>query len=471
MVMGDMRMDLDVVVIGAGPGGLAAAFRASELGFDVALVDCLQSPGGNHLHETCTPQQFFLDIAQQLEHISASLLDETLSPTPCPNLQKIRQSSASQIDNLTNHLSEKCKQKGVLYIKGKAYFESSTTIRLKDSEITGLSFKYAVIATGSSPSPFHEIKFEVTLTDQNRVVSPSESLNISTIPDNLLVVGAGPTGLEMANIFSALGSKVDIVEQNDTLLPYVDDDLISLILKSLQDRYNSISLNTLVTGIIETENEVLVKSTTSSGNMSEAYNLVILATGRIPSSDNLGLENTKVNRNVRGFISTDSQQRTDDKNIFAVGDITNSTMQSNIATRQGKIAAEVIAGISSAFDLRAIPYTINTSPTLSWCGLTEKEAKLQNIPVKVQSKSWNEEQYLHIEGDLCGLTKIISTPEDGRILGVAVVGRGSAELIGTGVLAIEMGALVEDLSLILQAHPTRSEFLGKAAQTTQQQDS
>lgn len=453
MVMGDMAMTVDLVVIGAGAGGCAAAIRGAELGLDVALVDTFDAPGGNYLYNTCIPSQTCHDTVSRIIDF------RQVSPEDSPDLdtqitiQNICKRTISKIDTISKSLITACKQSGVLYVKGEAYFEGSTSIRLKDSEVSRLLYQHAIVATGALPAPFPE-----NIGESRRILSAAEAFTFKIFPETLLIIGAGHTGLELGYLYASLGCQVEIIDENSTLLPCLDQDITDR-LKDLEPAFfNAVHLSTRAESISETAEKVKVKVNDGHEKAIKTYDMVIWANGYIPASDNLGLENTKAVLTENGFIVTDNTLQTTDPAIYAVGDVTSEAMYNHLATRQGKIAAEVISGMSSALDIRAIPCTIKGFGSISWCGLLEQEATDKQIPVVVYARSWQIIPHAIATGCDNGYTKIVVSADDKRVLGAVIMGYGSEDRIMEMVLAIEMGALIDDLSLTLHPHPAFTEL-------------
>jgi len=451
MVMGDMNMTVDVVVIGAGAGGCSAALRASELGFDVALVDTFPSPGGAYLHRTCVPSQALLNIVHTLHNPLQKSVMASYPDLDSEETRKLLQWQKNQLKEVSDSLSSQCKEAGVLYIQGKAHFQDSTNIRLKDSEVNSLSCQYTVLAAGSHSPPL-AVDWPGAAS---RILTPSQALASTEFPQSVVIVGGGQTGLELATIYSSFCPHVDIFEKHEKLLPFLDDDIVDYLMENGQEPIRATALSAEVTDLRETGDGIEVIFSQNGSSTSKSVEQVIVATGRVPSSENLGLENTRVTLSRHGFIVVDECQRTHDPHIFAIGDIASPEMYANVAARQGRIAAEGIAGLPSAFDVRATPQTISICPPVSWCGISENEALKRNIRTRSYSKSWKHYPKA-ATGESDGLTKVLAAQDDGRILGATIVGEGSENLIGEFVLAIEMGALVEDLTLILESHPSFS---------------
>lgn len=460
MVMGDMTMKVDVVVIGSGPGGYSAAFRAADLGLDVTLVDSREKPGGSNLYEGCIPSKIYLHQAQLLLDTPNAHTMGIHFPKATINLQQLRAGKDQIVDSLANNLHQLSTQRGIQVIQGKVFFENATTLRLKDSEIAQLQFKHVIIATGSVPLIFPG----TTPSTDSKIIYSTGALNPRVIPEKLLIIGGGYTGLELGTIYAAFGSTVHLAEKQQDLLPGVDKDLSQPLKRKLPELFARIMVHTTVNKITEHKDSVQVELQTPEGVTTESYDRVLVTIGRRPASAELGLENTGVKRNEDGFIQTNPQQQTTAANIFAVGDVTNGIMLTHTAIREGRIAAEVIAGLPAAYDVRAVPNILYTSPQIAWCGLTEREAVEQHIPVIILKHPWKYSARAKIIGSTAGLTKVIVSQADGRILGAGICGRRAEELISEWVLAIELGALAEDIELCLHGYPTLAEASGDAAE-------
>jgi dihydrolipoamide dehydrogenase len=456
--MGELVQETEVLVIGSGPGGYAAAFRAADLGLEVTMVDTAARPGGECLFRGCIPSKTLLYLTELLyDARRAKSMGIAFGP-PQIVLADIRSWKSTVIDRLANGLVNLSDRRGVELLRGQAKFEDSHHVRLYDSEVNRLKFKTAVIATGSYPTPFPGMEFK----PGGRVMSSAGALALADIPTTLLVLGGGYVGLELGSVYASLGSQVTLVEMTDRLLPGVDRDLVGPLQNRLTDLYNRIYLNTRVMSLAEHSSQVKVVMEGEVDQPEQRYERVLVAIGRRPASQDLGLENTQIVCDARGFIQVDDQQRTQDPHIYAIGDVTGGLMLAHKAIREGKIAAEVIAGEASAFDARAIPAIVYTDPQIAWCGLTEEEAQQTNRSVKVERFPWKFSGRAATMDAGEGLTKIIIDPETERILGMGITGRDTEGLIAEGVLAIEMGALAQDLALTIHAHPTLSETVEEA---------
>ncbi|WP_240744889.1 dihydrolipoyl dehydrogenase [Desulforhopalus sp. IMCC35007] len=457
--MGDMEMTVDLVVIGSGPGGYAAAFRAADLGLDVAMIDPRPLPGGACLHEGCIPSKLYLYLTEILgESKKASVMGLHFGE-PEIDLSAMRAWQSTVVDGLAKGLVNLCERHGVELVAGMAHFEDSRTVRLEGASLSRMRFKNAVIATGSS-----QVLFPGTESfTKKRILYCSEALELSAIPEKMLIIGGGYEGLELATIYAALGCRITLAEMGVQLLPDADEDVVEPLSRRLSESFEKIYTATRITCLEEVEEGVVATFETTHGEEKHRFDKVLIATRREPVTAGLGLENTSVELDARGFIIVDEQQRSAEKNIFAVGDVTGRMMLAANATYQGRVAAEVIAGQPAAYDLRAIPTVVYTSPQIGWCGLTERQARLENTPVNIEIFPWKYSGRAHITAVTDGLTKVLADPGNGRILGVGICGADVESLIAEAVLAIEMGATVEDLALSLHPHPTFSETLCGAA--------
>ena len=460
MVMGELSQETEVLVIGSGPGGYAAAFRAADLGLDVTMVDTALRPGGVCLHKGCIPSKTFLFLAELIHDARRAESMGITFGKPQIDLEALRAWKGKVIDKMSGGLESLSNQRGVQVLKARAEFESSDAVRLHDAEISHIKFRHAIVATGSYPTPFPGTEFK----SGGRIMSSTGALALADIPDSLLILGGGYVGLELGSVYAALGSRVSLVELEDRLLLGVDQDLVQPLHRRLEAIFETISLNTRVSALKENDNGVAVSFDGDVDNPGQTFDRVLVAIGRKPATQNLGLENTRVDLDKKGFVVVDAQQRTSDERIFAVGDVVGGYMLAHKASREGKVAAEVIAGQPSAFDVRAMPAVVYTDPQIAWCGVTEEQARKDNIKINVQRFPWKFSGRATTMGAPEGLTKIIIDPDTQRILGVGICGRDTEGLISEGVLAIEMGALAEDLALSVHPHPTLSETEGEAAE-------
>ena len=453
MVMGDMEMNTDLLIIGGGPGGYSAAFRAADLGLDVILVDQRTRLGGLCLHAGCIPSKALLHLTQLLNHTRRAGLMGLRFAEPEIDLAVMRDWQQQFITSIADNLMNLGKRRGILVVQGGVRFSGIGKVRLEEAEISGIKFKHAIIATGSRPRPLPGLVF----SPDSRIMDSTAALALAEIPETLVVVGGGYVGLEIGSIYAALGSRVILMELKDRLLVKADADLVGPLQTRLAQHFAAIHLSARVEGFTETAAAVVVRYTQDGKTAEMAADRVLLAIGRIPNCDDLGLEHTGVTLDSRGFIKIDEQQRTSDARIFAAGDVAGGVMLAHKATRQGRVAAEVISGRKTGFDVRAIPAVVCTEPQIAWCGLTEEEAKREGIAHEVQRFHWQNSGRVQTLGSPASFTKLITNPADRRILGVGIVGGKAEGFIGEAALAIEMGALAEDLALVLHPFPTQAE--------------
>jgi dihydrolipoamide dehydrogenase len=458
--MGELAQETEVLVIGSGPGGYAAAFRAADLGKDVTMVDTAARPGGVCLFKGCIPSKTYLYLAELIDDAARAERMGIRFGKPRVDLDALRRWKAAVIDKMAGGLAGLSDARGLQLIQGRAEFESSTTVRLHDSEISRIKFRHAILATGSSPAALPGTEFK----PGGRIMSSTGALALADIPERLLVVGGGYVGLELGMVYAALGSRVSLIERQERLLTGVDADLVAPLQKRLDSVFEKMSLQTGVVAMTGDDSGLNVTLEGPGGTDDQRYDRVLVAIGRRPNSTGIGLENTSVQVDEKGFVTVDDRLRTADEHIFAVGDVVGGMMLAHKATREGKIAAEVIAGQSSAFDARAIPAVVYTDPQIAWCGMTEEQAKHEKIPVRVQRFPWKFSGRAATMGASEGLTKMMTDPETGRIIGVGITGRDAEGLVAEGVLAIEMGALAEDVALSIHPHPTLSETESEAAE-------
>jgi dihydrolipoamide dehydrogenase len=449
----------ELVVIGAGPGGYAAAFLAADKGMKVTLIDAMERPGGACLHVGCIPSKTLLHAAKLITDArdGAHLgLTFKLEKADIKALSAYRQ---KVVDTLSKNLVELCKRRQVELVKARATFVDSHTLQLDDG--SQRRFRHCILATGSSPTRIPSLSLNTP-----RVMDSTTALELTEVPDSLLVVGGGYIGLELGYVYAALGSKVTVVELTDGLLPGVDRNLVLPLAKRLEGLFHKIYLSTKVLKLEETPQGI--KAILEGEGVTErepVFGRVLVSVGRRPNSQGLGLENTRVEVDEKGFVRVNEQRRTTDEAIYAIGDVAGEPMLAHKASHEGKVAVEAILGEPAAFEPRAIPAVVFTDPEIAWCGLTETEARRANREIKVVRFPWAASGRAMTLGRTEGLTKLILDPESEQVLGVGLVGAGVGELIGEGVLAVEMGASAKDLSLIIHPHPTLSETIGEAADT------
>jgi len=458
MVMGDLVTEVDVAVLGGGPGGYSAAFRCAELGLETVVVDAGKRLGGACLYEGCIPSKALLHVAAVIGEAERAKEFGLDFGEPRISLDPLRKWKAERVvGKLSRGLASVAKSKGVQVVGGRGAFEDSRSIRVGGDEPQVLRFKHAIIATGSLPS--RVLGLDV---DSERIMDSTAALEVADIPERLLVIGGGYIGLELGQVYAALGSRVTVVEMTHGLLPGADRDLVQPLARRCEKLFAAIHLESKVTALKESGEGVQAKI----GELdAQSFDRVLVAVGRRAVSYGLGLETTKVRISDRGVISVDERCRTADPHLYAVGDVTGDPMLAHRAMRQGKVAAEVIAGRPSAFDNAAVPAVVFTDPEVAWCGVMEAEARNDARAVKVAKFPWAASGRAATIGRSDGLTKLVVDAESGRVIGAGIVGPGAGELIAEAALAIETAATVEDLALTIHAHPTLSEGLMEAAES------
>ena len=452
-----------VAVIGAGPGGYPAAFHAAELGMDVTLIDPEANPGGVCLYRGCIPSKTLLHVASLLGEAEDAAAWGVSFGSPEIDLDRLRSWKDQVISKMTSGLGLLTRARRVRFVRGFARFEDPQTLQIEPTDggdAERLDFDYAVVATGSRPAapPGFEI-------DGERVLDSTSALELTDVPETLLVVGGGYIGLELGSVYAALGSQVTVVEMETGLLPGADRDLVRPLARKLEATFAEILLSTRVANLDVQPGGVDVELAGARvENPSRRFDKVLVAVGRRPNSAGLGLDAAGVESDERGFIKVDHQRRTRAANIFAVGDVAGEPMLAHKATYEAHVAASAIAGHAATYDAQAIPAVVFTDPEIAWCGLTESEARESGQPHNVATFPWAASGRATTLGRNDGLTKLILEPTTERILGVGITGRGAGELIAEGVLAVEMGARADDLRLSIHPHPTTSETLMEAAE-------
>jgi dihydrolipoamide dehydrogenase len=455
---------LRVAVIGAGPGGYAAAFLAADLGMHVTLIDPELNPGGVCLYRGCIPSKALLHVSKLIEESQQAKNWGIDFPPAKIDLPRLRTWKETVVKKLTGGLGQLSKQRKVEYIQGRAAFENSTTLKItkSDSSELTLSFDRIIIATGSRPSVIPAFKL-----DSPRLMDSTGALNLEDIPGSLLVVGGGYIGLELGSVYAALGTRVTVVEMLPGLLPGADRDLVVPLHKRLEKMFETILLNTTVASL-KLEGEGIRATFEGASikveNREKVFDRVLVSVGRKPNSEIPGLNSTQVKVNARGFIEVNHQLQTADPAIYAIGDVVGEPMLAHKASHEGRVAAEHIAGHKVAFEPNAIPAVVFTDPEVAWAGLTETQAEKEKREIKVAKFPWGASGRALTLDRPDGMTKLIVDPHTERVLGVGIVGHGAGELIAEGVLAIEMGALAKDIALTIHPHPTLSETVMEAAE-------
>lgn len=457
-----MSIKTQLAVIGGGPGGYAAAFLAADLGMDVTLIDLEKNPGGVCLYRGCIPSKALLHVAKLIHEAEEAKKWGVEFGEPKIDINKLRDFKNGVVNKLTGGLGQLCKQRKVNYINGRASFVNSNTLSVAkvDGTTEEVIYEKAILATGSIPATIPGFP-----TDSPRVMDSTSALEINDVPKKLLVIGGGYIGLELSTVYASLGSKVTVVEMLPGLLPGADRDLVAVLEKRLKTILDKVYTETKVLELKDNGEAVVVKL--EGKNVTEpeqTFDKVLVSIGRKPVTTGFGLENTKVKVNPRGFVVVDKQLKTDDPNIYAIGDIVGGAMLAHKAAAEGKVAVEAILGHKVAFEPNAIPAVVFTDPELAWAGLTETEAREKGIKIEVAKFPWGASGRATTLDRNDGMTKLIIEPETERILGVAIVGVGAGDMIAEGTLAIEMGAVVKDLELTIHPHPTLSETIMFAAE-------
>jgi len=451
----------EIVVIGAGPGGYAAAFYAADMGKKVILVEKESKLGGVCLHRGCIPSKALLQSTKILVETRESASRGITFENPKVDLEKLRSWKDSVLQKLANGVAALAQKRGVTVLTGRGYFESSNLLRVETSEGQKfVEFQKAILAVGSKPA-----MPKVFDLGNPRIMTSTEALNLEEIPEDLLVIGGGYIGMEMGTVYANLGSKVVVIEALDSLLAGADADLVRPVQKYAEKHFKQLRFKTKVTKMATKGKKILVVSEADGKITEEMFDRVLVAVGRVPHTEDLGLENTRVEKDEKGFVRVNDQQETSDPNILAIGDIAGGVMLAHKASKEARIAVEVICGEASTRAGVVIPAVVFTEPEVAWCGLTEAEARAKNIEIKVAKFPWSASGRAMTYDRTDGLTKLILEPETDRVLGVGIVGHGAGELIAEGVLAVELGANARDLAETVHPHPTLSETIMEAAET------
>ncbi|MGH7830099.1 MAG: dihydrolipoyl dehydrogenase, partial [Candidatus Binatia bacterium] len=441
-------IETDIAVLGAGPGGYTAAFYAADKGKKVILVDQDKRLGGICLNHGCIPSKALLHATGLITEAKESANRGILFGTPKVDLDPLRSWKESVLDRLGQGIRGLAQKRKVAVLTGRGHFEDSRTLRVETEE--GQKFvRYdkAIIAVGSKPAMPHAFDL-----GNKRIMTSTEALDLDEIPKDLLVVGGGYIGMELGTVYATLGSKVALVEVLDTILLGVDSDLARPVMRYAEKAFASVRLGTKVLKMATSGKHIKVTLEKKGQQKEELYDRVLVSVGRIPNCGNLGLENTKVARDEKGFIKVNAQRETSDPAIYAIGDVAGGALLAHKAFKEARIAVEAIVGEASAFEDIVIPAVVFTHPEVAWCGLTEAEAKKKGIQVQVARFPWAASGRAVSVDRPDGLTKLIIEPESERILGVGIVGAGAGELIAEGVLAIEMGATARDLAESVHPH-------------------
>jgi dihydrolipoamide dehydrogenase len=454
--------NLNIAVIGGGPGGYAAAFLAADLGMKVTLIDREQNPGGVCLYRGCIPSKALLHIAKLIDESRHAKNWGIEFGEPRIDIARLRLFKEGVVNKLTGGLGQLSKQRKIQYIRGDAGFENSNTVRVKKHSggEESLSFDRIIVATGSRPAVIPSLKL-----NSPRMLDSTSALDLQDVPGTLLVIGGGYIGLELGTVYAALGSKVSVVEMTPGLLPGADRDLVLPLHKRLEKIFDAIMLNTTVTAVKEGPSGIRVSFDGKDvKDREKVFDKVLVSVGRKPNSEIPGLDRTQVRVGQRGFIQVNKQLQTDDPAIYAIGDVVGEPMLAHKASHEGRTAVEHIAGHKVAFEPNAIPAVVFTDPEIAWTGLTETQAQKEGREIKVAKFSWAASGRAMTLDRTEGMTKLILDPATERVLGVGIVGAGAGELIAEGTLAIEMAATATDIALTIHPHPTLSETIMQSAE-------
>jgi dihydrolipoamide dehydrogenase len=451
----------EIVVVGAGPGGYAAAFYAADLAKKVILVEREKRLGGVCLNCGCIPSKALLYATHQIVNARESAHRGITFTEPKLDLGKLRTWKESILEKLSGGVATLAKMRGVQVIQGRGYFENSQTLRVETSQGQQfIQFDQAILAVGSlaaMPKAFD--------LGNPRVMTSTEALEVEDIPENLLVVGGGYIGMEMGTVYAGLGSKIMLVEALDSILVGADPDLARPVIANAKKAFKEIRLKAKVTKMATAGKQIKVEMEYNGQKLSELYDRVLVAVGRVPNSADLGLENTKVELDEKGFVKVNDRQQTNDPGIYAIGDIAGGILLAHKANKEAHIAVDSINGGNSVpLSEIVIPAVVFTDPELAWCGLTEAEAKERGVRYEVSKFPWSASGRALSFDRTDGVTKMIIDPETERVLGVGICGAGAGELISEAVLAIEMGATAEDIAWSVHPHPTLSETLMECAE-------
>jgi dihydrolipoamide dehydrogenase len=463
------RESTQLAVLGAGPGGYAAAFYAADLGMQAALVDMEKNPGGVCLYRGCIPSKALLHVAKVIDESRHASAWGVTFGEPKIDIDKLRAFKQAVVDKLTSGVGQVGRMRKVKFIQGRATLTGPTSMTIAGANgDTELQFEHCILATGSSPTRIPSLAL-----DNPRMMDSTSALDIPDVPKSLLVIGGGYIGLELGTVYATLGSRVTVVEMTDGLLPGVDRDLVAVLQKRLEKLFAAIMLNTKVVKLTDEKTGIKVtfeanaddrRGGLSGAPSEQTFDRVLVAIGRRPNSKIPGLDKTAVKVDARGFIEHDAQRRTAEPTIFAIGDVAGEPMLAHKASHEARVAVEAIQGDKAVFEPLAIPAVVFTDPEIAWTGLTEAQALAERRDIEIAKFPWGALSRAITVDRPEGLTKLVLERKTGRVLGVGIAGSGAGELIGEATLAIEMGATAEDMKLTIHAHPTLSEGLMEAAE-------
>ena len=455
------NIGMKVVVIGSGPGGYTAAFRAADLGLNVTLIDKDKNLGGVCLNRGCIPSKAYLHLSHIISDASESRNFGVSFNEPIIDMNKIYNWKDSIVRNLNMGIETLAKQRKIKIINGLASFLSANQLSVKDNQNKqiNIEFDYCIIATGSSPS-----KLKNFGNQYEKVINSTQALSLKKVPKKMLVIGGGYIGLELGTVYQSFGSQITLAEFSPNLLSMADQDLVNPLLKTLEKKFENIFLSTEVIDLKEKNNMVSVTFNNNNKLFQDSFDMVLISIGRTPNIKYLDLDKAGIRTNTKGFIPVNEKRRTIIPNIYAIGDITGNPMLAHKATHEGKVAAENISGLNSIFKPMAIPSVIYTNPEIAWAGYTESELKNNKIKYNKAIFPWSASGRAMTTGSTIGKTKVLTSKDNSKILGVGICGVNAGELISEAMLAIEMGANIEDIGLTIHPHPTLSETIANASE-------
>lgn len=458
MVVGEFTQDADLLVVGGGPGGYHAAFRAAKHGIATTIVDAESGLGGVCLHRGCIPSKTFLSMAETIHAAADSRAMGLDFGKPKLDINVMRKWKEDVIAKLTKGLDSLCKKYGVERISGTARFENGKHVAISGAEVARVKFRRAIVATGS-----RSITLKGVQIDSPRVLTSRTALELEEIPKTLLVVGGGYIGLELGQVYAAFGTKVTVVEMMPALLPGADPDLIRPLKKRVESEFEKIYLGTSLTGMKEVSGAIEVTFDGKDAPASAKFEKVLVAVGRRPNTSGLDLDKAGVELDDRGFIKVDAGFKTTAPKIYAIGDVIGNPMLAHKAMQEGNVLADRLAGKDAVFEPRAIPAVVFTDPAVAWAGYTEQEAKAEGLDIMIKKIPWSASGRAVSIGRTDGLTKLIFEKGSKRLIGIGMCGVHAGEMISEGVLALEMGAVAYDLETMIHPHPTLSEIIGEVA--------
>lgn len=458
MVVGEFTQDADLLVIGGGPGGYHAAFRAAQNGIATTIIDAEPGLGGVCLHRGCIPSKTYLYMAEVIHAAQSAKAMGVAFAKPTIDVNAIRSWKEQVVSKLVGGLEMLCKKHGVERLRGTARFEDGRHVAIVGGDVPRVKFRRAIIATGSRSIELKDIQIE-----SPHVLTSRTALEMAEIPKTLLVIGGGYIGLELGQVFAAFGSKVTVVEMTDGLVPGADRDLARPLIKRLESDFDQICVSTKVTGMKEAKNGIELTFEGKNLPKSNRFAKVLVAVGRRPNSAELDLDKARVDVDERGFIKVDKQFATSAPRIYAIGDVIGNPMLAHKAMHEGTVLADRLAGKDAVFEPRAIPAVVFTDPAMAWAGYTEVEAKAKNLDIIIKKIPWSASGKAVSVGRTDGLTKLIIEKATNRIIGIGLAGAHVGEMIAEGVLAMEMGAVAFDIASTIHPHPTLSETIYETA--------